>query len=342
MTTTTADQTLGTAAELAEQLPPPKTFFSIALVRIRADKLTMGSLFFIFLIGLLALFANPLGDLLVGVSPNRTNLDATFQPPLLPSAVGRLVGLDNGVADSLTEVSGGVTHWLGTDSLGRDQLVRLLHGARVSMLIAFCAAGIAFSLGTTLGMLAGFLGGRIDDFILWLINTFSGLPTLFVLILLTSIYKPNAIILTLFLGFFGWIGAARFTRGQVLQIKILDYATAAQAIGASRLRIMWFHVLPNTIPLIIVLIMIEVGSLVLAESVLSFLGFGVQPPQATWGSLLAKSQNFLFLQDPMTSSYVAWHLIFPPGIMIFLTVLALYILGDGLRDAIDPQLRIGR
>ena len=302
----------------------------------------MGSILFILLIGLLALLANPLGDLLVGVEPNRTNLDAALQPPLLPSAARHLVGLDQGIADSLLEVSGGITHWLGTDSLGRDQLVRLLHGARVSILIAFCAAGIAFALGTTIGMLAGFLGGRVDDCISWLINTFSSLPTLFVLILLTSIYKPNAILLTLFLGFFGWIGPARFTRGQVLQIKTLDYAAAAQALGASRLRIMWYHILPNTIPLIIVLIMVDVGSLVLAESVLSFLGFGVQPPQATWGSMLAKSQDFLFLQDPITGNFVAWHLIFPPGILIFLTVLALYLLGDGLRDAIDPQLRIDR
>lgn len=342
MTSTTADQAFSAAADRALPLRPPKTFLTVTLERIRADAMTMGSILFILLIGLLALLANPLGDLLVGVDPNRTNLDATLQPPLLPAMARRLVGLDHGVADSLLEVSDGVTHWLGTDSLGRDQLVRLLHGARISMLIAFCAAGIAFALGITIGMLAGFLGGWVDDFILWLINTFSSLPTLFVLILLTSIYKPNAINLTLFLGFFGWIGPARFTRGQVLQIRTLDYATAARALGASRLRIMWHHIMPNTIPLIIVLIMVDVGSLVLAESVLSFLGFGVQPPQATWGSMLANSQNFLFLQDPTTGSFVAWHLIFPPGILIFLTVLALYLLGDGLRDAIDPQLRVDR
>ena len=342
MTSTTADQPLPVAASPALSTRPPKTFLTVTLERVRADAMTMGPILFILLIGLLALLANPLGDLLVGVNPNRTNLDAALQPPLLLSMTRRLVGLDQGVADSLLEVSGGVTHWLGTDSLGRDQLVRLLHGARISMLIAFCAAGIAFALGTTIGMLAGFLGGKVDDFILWLINTFSSLPTLFVLILLTSIYKPNAILLTLFLGFFGWIGAARFTRGQVLQIKTLDYATAARALGASRLRIMWYHILPNTIPLIIVLIMVEIGSLVLAESVLSFLGFGVQPPQATWGSMLAKSQDFYFLHDPTTGNRVAWHLIFPPGILIFLTVLALYLLGDGLRDAIDPQLRVDR
>ena len=337
-----ADQPLTIAASPVLSSKPPKTFLTVTLERIRADVMTMSPLVFIILIGSLALLANPLSDLLVGVDPNRTNLDATLQPPLLPSATLRLMGLDHGVADSLLEVSDGVTHWMGTDSLGRDQLVRLLHGARVSMLIAFCAAGIAFALGTTIGMLGGFMGGWIDDFVLWLINTFSSLPLLFVLILLTSIYQPNAVTLTLFLGFFGWIGAARFTRGQVLQIKALDYATAARALGASRLRIMWYHILPNTIPLIIVLIMVEVGSLVLAESVLSFFGFGVQPPQATWGSMLAKSQNFLFLQDPTTGSFVAWHLIFPPGILIFLTVLALYLLGDGLRDAIDPQLRVDR
>ena len=130
MTSTTADQAFSAAADRALPLRPPKTFLTVTLERIRADAMTMGSILFILLIGLLALLANPLGDLLVGVDPNRTNLDATLQPPLLPAMARRLVGLDHGVADSLLEVSDGVTHWLGTDSLGRDQLVRLLHGAR--------------------------------------------------------------------------------------------------------------------------------------------------------------------------------------------------------------------
>ena len=306
--------------------------------------MTMGPILFILLIGLLALLANPLGDLLVGVDPNRTNLDAALQPPLLPSMARRLISPDHGVADSLLEVSGGITHWLGTDSLGRDQLVRLLHGARVSMLIAFCAAGIAFALGTTIGMLAGFLGGRVDDFILWLISTFSSLPTLFVLILLTSIYKPQRHSPDPVSGVLRLDWPRRGSRaGQVLQIKTLDYATAAQALGASRLRIMWYHILPNTIPLIIVL---NHGGYRIAGTG----GVRAQLPRlrgpGTPGYLgQYAGQNprtSISCLDPTTGNRVAWHLIFPPGILICLTVLALYLLGDGLRDAIDPQLRIDR
>lgn len=336
-------------SQLAAELPAaaegerkPQSFLRLTLSRLRRDRLTLWAGYVLILMALLALLAPVLSTLLVGVGPNDTNLDSALQPAYLLHYVTWKLGLDRETAPDLLAMSNGVTHWLGTDGLGRDQLVRLLYGARVSMLIAFCAAAIAFVLGGTVGMVAGYFGGRADDVILWLVNTFSSLPTLFVLILITSIYRPNAFNLTLFLGFFGWIGPARFMRGQVLQVKALDYTLAARALGATRLRIMWQHMLPNTIPLIIVLITVDIGSLVLAESVLSFLGFGVQPPQATWGSMLANSQNFLFLQDPTTGSFVAWHLIFPPGFLILFTVLSLYLLGDGLRDAMDPQLRIQR
>lgn len=316
----------------------PQSFLRVTLTRLRRDRLTMAAVLFLALVAALAAGAGLLSQLLVGVGPNDTNLDSTLQPPyLLPYARWRL-GLDHVTAARLLGRSGSVTHWLGTDGLGRDQFVRLLYGARISMLVAFSATALAFCLGGVLGMAAGYFGGWVDDLISWLINTFSSLPTLFVLILITSLYRPNAFILTIFLGFFGWIGLARFMRGQVLQIRALDYTLAAQAVGATNLRVMWQHVLPNSLPLIVVLATVEVGALVLTESILSFLGLGVQPPHATWGSMLAKSQNFLFQQDPTTGSYVAWHLIFPPGILIFLTVLSLYLLGDGLRDAIDPQL----
>lgn len=318
-----------------------QSFLSMTLRHLRHDRLTLGAIAFLVLVAVLAVFADVLSRLLVGVGPNDTNLAATVQPPYLWPYVEWRLGLDNLTAARLLGISDSVTHWLGTDGLGRDQLVRLLYGARISMLIALCATLIAFLLGCSLGMVAGYFGGWTDDVISWVINTFSSIPTLFVLILVTSIYRPNAFLLTLFLGFFGWIALARFMRGQVLQTRALDYTLAARALGASHLRIMWQHILPNTIPLIIVLATVDIGALVLVESVLSFLGLGVQPPQATWGSMLAKSQDYLFRQDPVTGAYSAWHLIFPPGILIFLTVLSLYLLGDGLRDAMDPQLRTG-
>ncbi len=319
-----------------------RSFWRLTLLRLRRDRLTLAACTFLGLIVLLALLVVPLTDRLVGVGPNDTNLDSTLQPPYLVHGLKAVLGLDETTAAKLLEISGGLPHWLGTDSLGRDQMVRLLYGARVSMLVAFCAAVIGFVLGIALGMAAGFFGGLVDSLAWWLISTFSSVPTLFVLILITAVFKPNAITLTLFLGFFGWIGPARFMRGQILQLRELDYTVAARALGATQLRIMWNHLLPNTLPLMIVLITLEIGTLILVESVLSFLGFGIQPPQATWGNMLANSQNFLFLQDEATGAFVAWHLIFPPGILIFLTVLSLFLLGDGLRDAMDPQLRIVR
>ncbi len=317
----------------------PRSFVSLTLARLRRDRLTIASISFLATVAVLAIGAEALSILLVGVGPNDTNLDSTLQPGYFwPYAQWRL-GLDSIRAPQLLEQSQGITHWLGTDSLGRDQLVRLLYGARISMLIALFGTTISFLLGGVLGMVAGFFGGLIDDVFSWLINTFSSIPTLFVLILVTSIWRPNAVTLTLFLGFFGWVGIARFMRGQVLQIKELDYTLAARSIGASVPRVMWYHILPNSIPLILVLATVDIGSLILIESVLSFLGLGVQPPQATWGSMLAKSQDHLFLIDPESGRYLAWHLIFPPGILIFFTVLSLFLLGDGLRDAVDPQLQ---
>lgn len=323
----------------AERRKQQRSFVGLTAARLRRDRLTMISIFFLATVVVLAAGAGVWSTLLVGVGPNDTNLDSTLQPGYFWPYVQWKLGLDATRAPQLLAQSQGTTHWLGTDSLGRDQLVRLLYGARVSMLIALFGAGISLLLGGVLGMGAGFFGGRIDDFYSWLINTFSSVPTLFILILITSIWHPGAVTLALFLGLFGWVGIARFMRGQVLQVKALDYTLAARSIGASILRIMWYHILPNSIPLILVLVTVDIGALILTESILSFLGLGVQPPQATWGSMLAKSQDHLFLIDADTGRYLAWHLIFPPGILIFLTVLSLYLLGDGLRDAIDPQLQ---
>lgn len=330
--------------QLAEALPEEdvrqsRSFISLTMARLRQDRLTMAALLFLAAVAVLAAGAGVLSHALVGVGPNDTNLEATLQPGYLWPYLKWKIGLDPDRAPALLAEAQGVTHWMGTDTLGRDQLVRLLYGARISMLIALFGTIISFLLGGSLGMAAGFFGGLIDDLFSWLINTFSSIPTLFALILITSVFQPNAISLTLFLGFFGWVGIARFMRGQVLQVKALDYTLAARAIGASSLRVMRLHILPNSIPLILVLATVDIGALVLTESVLSFLGLGVQPPHATWGSMLAKSQDNLFLIDAETGRFLAWHLIFPPGILIFLTVLALFLLGDGLRDAIDPQLQ---
>jgi peptide/nickel transport system permease protein len=165
------------------------------------------------------------------------------------------------------------------------------------------------------------------------------IPVIYLLIIVSAIFKPNPITLIMFLGLLGWFDTARLIRGNVFKVRALDYVMAAQALGASAPRIMLQHVLPNSIPIIIVNMAIDIGNLILVESALSFLGLGVQPPTATWGSMLDRAQNLLFLRDPLTGAPIALHLIIVPGILITLTVLALYLIGDGLRDALDPTMK---
>ncbi len=318
---------------------PPQTFSSMALQSLRRDKLTLVAIGFILLLGGLALVAAPLTAALVGVGPNVTNTDNTFQKPYVWPYLQWRLGLDALTAPVMLGKSGGVTHWLGTDQLGRDQLARLLYGGRVSLAVALSAAAIALVIGVTVGTLAGYFGGVVDDVIMWFINTVVSIPGIYLLIIVAAIFKPNPLTLTLFLGFLGWFGTARFMRGNVFKVRQLDYTLAARAVGATNLRIMLQHVIPNSIPVIIVITAIDVGGLILVESALSFLGLGIQPPTATWGSMLNRANNFAFLRDPQTYELQALHLLIAPGLLITLTVLCFYLIGDGLRDALDPMLK---
>lgn len=317
----------------------PQSYWQMALQTIRRDRLTLTALTIILLLGLLSASAPLLTQVLVGVGPNATNPDNAFaQPYLLPYLKWQL-GMDPTTAALMLGKSGGVTHWLGTDQLGRDQLARLLYGGRVSLGIGFAAAAISLVVGVLVGAAAGYFSGWVDDLIMWFINTVVSIPTIYLLIIVSAIFKPNASTLILFLGFLGWFGTARFMRGNVFKVKQLDYTLAAHAIGAPNWRILAQHIIPNSIPIIIVVTAIDVGALILTESVLSFLGLGVQPPTATWGSMLSRTQGYFFTVDPVTGQNIALHLMLAPGILIWVAVLCLYLIGDGLRDALDPTLR---
>jgi peptide/nickel transport system permease protein len=320
----------------------PQTFWSMAVQSLRRDKVTLVAMAFLVILAILSMLAPVLTDLLVGVGPNRTNAGNSFATPYLVPYIQWMIGTDTETAPALLSRSGGVTHWLGTDQLGRDQLARLLYGGRVSLGIAFAAAAITLVIGVSVGAIAGFFGGVVDDAIMWMINTLVSIPGIYLLIIVTAIFRPNPLTLTLFLGFLGWFGTARLIRGNVFKIRELDFVLAARAMGASSLRIMTQHIIPNSLPIIIVNAAIDIGVLILIESALSFLGLGVQPPTATWGSMLNRANNFLFLRDPVTGGYVALHLLIAPGMLITLTVLALYLIGDGLRDALDPMMKNAR
>ena len=307
----------------------PQTFWGMAIGSLRRDKLTIIALGFIVLIGLLSLGAGVLCGAL-GVNPNSTDPRNAFAQPYLWAYIRWLLGIDLTTAPELLYKSGGVPHWLGTDQLGRDQLARLLYGGRISLSIALVAAAIAMLLGVVVGATAGYFGGWVDDVFMWFVNTITSIPDIYLLIIVNAIFRPSPVILTLYLGLLGWFGTARFMRGNVLKVKSLDYAISARASGATDRRIITQHIIPNCLPVIIVITAIDVGALILTESILSFLGVGVQPPTPSWGNMLYRANDFLFLRDPATGQLAALHLLFWPGILTTLTVLSFYLIGDGL------------
>lgn len=219
-------------------------------------------------------------------------------------------------------------HWLGTDELGRDALTRLLYGGRVSLAVGLAGALIATVLGTLVGSYAGFYRGIIDTLLMRLTDVMMSIPTLPLVLLLSGLFRPSPQLLVAIVGALIWMGTARLVRSQFLALRGREYVEAARALGAGGMRLMFRHILPNAIGPITVAATLAVGSAIMLESALSFLGFGIQPPVPTWGNLLNSASSWL--------SMAPW-LAIPPGICILLTVLAVNFLGDGLRDAMEPR-----
>jgi peptide/nickel transport system permease protein len=285
---------------------------TLALRRLRRDRLTLLALAVMLLLTILAILAPTINSQILHVDPDRTCAAAgtcatdTF---LAPGAPG---------------------HILGTDDLGRDHLARLLVAGQVSLGIAFVAAIVSLSIGVTLGIVTGFYGGVMDDIVNWVIATLNSIPYLFLLLIVAAVLRPGPLTLVLILGLLGWTGTTRLVRGETLSLREREYIVSARAIGASPIRIMFMHILPNLFSIVVVTLAIDIGSLILVEAALSYLGLGVQPPTATWGNMLTGAQNFF---------NKGGHLVIMPGLLIFITVLCLYVIGDGIRDAFDPQAK---
>ncbi len=290
-----------------------ESLFTMAMRRLSRDYLTLLALGIVILLALLSLLA-----------------------PVITRALDISYTATDGAA---FEKIGSKGHILGTDDLGRDQLARLLYAGRVSLTIAISAAIGSLLIGISVGVVAGYYQGGslgfIDDAIMWFVTTLNSIPTLFLLLIVASVMRTqqnalrsSIVPLILILTFLGWTGTMRFVRGETLARRELEYTVAARAIGANVPRIMFVHILPNIFSIIVVTLAIDIGSLILVESALSFLGLGVTPPTPSWGNMLSNAQSF-FDRGP--------HLVFLPGFLIVLTVLCLYIIGDGLRDAFDPQ-----
>jgi peptide/nickel transport system permease protein len=286
---------------------PAETLLSIAWRHYRRHKLALlGS--FVLIVLILGAIVVPI---VTGYDPGKTSILNQYLPPSLE-------------------------HPMGTDGLGRDMLVRSMAGGRVSISIGLLAMFLAITFGTTIGSLAGYYGGLLDNVLMRLADIMLTMPTLFVAILLTQLLRAGVVPgfragiapIILVVAVTSWMSVARLVRASFLSLRKRDFVTAAQMVGAKNFRIMLRHILPNAISPIIVAATLRVGAAIITESGLSYLGFGVQPPTPTWGNMLQHAQSEL--------DYAPWTAIFP-GLFIFLTVIAVNYMGDGLRDALDPH-----
>ncbi|WP_340118405.1 ABC transporter permease [Pelagibius sp. 7325] len=304
------------AAEAAHAHGAAQSVRQIFWRRFVRHRLAFGSLVFLVLLAL-ASAAAPLVEAALDVDGNLVDLFNAKQPP-------------------------SASHPLGTDDLGRDVLVRLLYGGQVSLAVGLAAALCAAIIGTLLGLLAGYYGGRLDGLLMRFTDGVIAMPILPLLIILAAIDLnkvglPQALItsesaslyrIVFLVALFGWTTVARLVRGATLSMKTREFVRAAEALGASAPRIMLVHILPNVVSPIIVATTLSIGGIVLLESVLSFLGLGIQPPLPSWGNMLTSAQELIW-DAPALAIY--------PGLLIFATVIAFNFLGDGLQDALDPR-----
>jgi peptide/nickel transport system permease protein len=219
-------------------------------------------------------------------------------------------------------------HWLGTDELGRDVLIRLIYGGRMSLAVGIASSLVATLIGTFAGAVSGYYGGWVDRLVMRAVDAVMSIPVLPLILMISSFIKPSPLLLVLIIGSLGWMGTARLVRSQFLVLKHREFVEAARGLGMSDRRVMWRHILPNALSPIIVSATLAVGNGIMIESAMSFLGLGVQPPTPTWGNMLNAAGAWLPTAPLMAIA---------PGLMIFLTVIAVNFLGDGLRAAVDPR-----
>jgi peptide/nickel transport system permease protein len=220
---------------------------------------------------------------------------------------------------------------LGTDDLGRDTLSRLLYGAQVSLLVGFTSIAGSIFIGTVVGAIAGYFGGMIDAILMRFVDVIISFPSLFLLITLVTIFEPSLLTLIIVFALFGWTGTARLVRGEFLSLRSREFVLAAKTMGIRSWRIIFSHILPNAMGPIVVSATLGIGGVILAETSLSYLGLGIQPPKPSWGNMLQSAQSLKIMIE-------AWWFTLFPGFMILITVLAFNFVGDGLRDAFDPKI----
>jgi peptide/nickel transport system permease protein len=293
---------LAAPATVAQVPSPPRTLWTIAARRLRRNPPALLAIAYLLLAHLVAMLG----------------------PWLLP--------WDPFAADPLSRLAGSsALHPLGTDEIGRDVLARLMLGGRVSLSVGLVAMIISVSVGVTVGALAGYWGRRADTVLMRFTDAMLALPTLFVILAALAVFGGGPITSTIVIGLTAWMPVARVVRGEYLRWRVSEFVDAARVIGSSDLRIMFRHILPQVAPSIIVIATLNVAFAILTESAISYLGLGIRPPLPSWGNMLQNAQIYIW-SAPSLAVY--------PGAMILLTVLSYNFVGDGLRDALDPRLKI--
>ena len=282
--------------------------WQLAWARLRRDRVALACAVAIVLITLVAIFA-PVISMLVGHGPETQYLDTGLTPEGLPRGPS-------------------AQFLFGTDDLGRDVLVRVAYGARVSLLVGVVASCIAVFLGVVVGLTSGYFGGALDSFLARFMDVVLSFPFLLVAIALVSIVGPSLRLSIGIIAFFSWAAVARIVRGQTLSIREKEYVEAARSLGASDVRIMFVDIFPNLLAPVLVYLTLLIPAAIIFEATLSFLGLGVVPPTPSWGNMLADSLGYY---------RVAWWFVLVPGAALVITTLAFNLLGDSVRDAFDPR-----
>jgi peptide/nickel transport system permease protein len=268
--------------------------------RFRENPLAVAGIVIVFTLALIALSA----PLVAPYNPDAINVYSVFSPP-------------------------SNAHPFGTDELGRDVLSRMIWGSRVSLSVGFIAVGIAIAIGIIVGAVAGFYGGAVDAVLMRFVDIMLSIPTFFLMLAIIAVVEPSIRVIMIVIGLTGWMDVARLVRAEFLTLKERDFVLAARATGAGDSRLIFRHIIPNALSPVFVAATFGIGGAILTESGLSFLGLGVQPPDASWGNILTSGK------DNIT---VAWWLSLFPGLAILITVLCYNLVGEGLRDALDPRL----
>ncbi len=282
-----------------------KSYWVESVTRLRDNRIGVFAGYLILVLAAIAVLAPLISTFVTHFDPTRQDLQGSFLGP-------------------------GRSHWLGADETGRDTLTRLVYGARVSLGVGFLTVAMQIVVGGSVGLMAGFFGRWVDGLLMRIVDMVLAVPPIFLFILMGIVFRPNALTLSAIIASVGWGTVARLVRAEALSVKNRDFVMATRSLGASNLRLMLRHLLPNVLPVMIVAASLAVGAVILVEAALDFLGFGITPPTPSWGNMLTNAQTYY--------AHSTWLVVFP-GVMIFITVLAANVFGNAVRDAFDPRLR---